>query len=91
MTSATGDLVIERRRLARAVHLDVSKGVGPGTRFQVTGGSQQREVAHEEEGKRCNCPDHVVRGQLCKHLLAVELHEGNQAVVRALRRLVPCP
>ena len=39
----------------------------------------------------CDCPDHLVRGAECKHLLATRLNCGDPDVVKALRMLVPEP
>jgi DNA-binding phage protein len=37
---------------------------------------------------RCDCGDHLWREQICKHILAALLREGNERVVRALGGVV---
>jgi hypothetical protein len=43
-----------------------------------------------EDGRcYCDCIDAQVRGDACKHSLLVRLLAGDEAVVRALREIVP--
>jgi hypothetical protein len=37
---------------------------------------------------RCDCGDHLWRDQICKHILAALIREGNERVVRALGSVV---
>jgi DNA-binding phage protein len=37
---------------------------------------------------RCDCGDHLWREQICKHILAALLREGNDEVIAALGGLV---
>lgn len=88
---------VDLDRLERGLAL-VAERVGEG-RYRVSGGAQDHwvdlvTVAHP----RCDCGDHVWRDQVCKHILAALLREGNEHVVRALatvvtraRQAVPVP
>ena len=74
-------------RLERGLTLHAAR-VGDG-RYRVTGGSGDHWVdlftaAHP----RCDCGDHVWRDQVCKHILAALLREGNEHVVRALATVI---
>ncbi len=78
---------VDLDRLERGLSLHAER-VGEG-RYRVTGGSQDHWVdlftaAHP----RCDCGDHVWRDQVCKHILAALLREGNDRVVAALGRLL---
>ena len=78
---------VDLDRLERGLAL-VAERVGEG-RYRVTGGTQDHWVdlvtaAHP----RCDCGDHVWRDQVCKHILAALLREGNEHVVRALATVV---
>ena len=82
-----GAEMVDLDRLERGLAL-VAERVGEG-RYRVTGGSQDHWVdlvtaAHP----RCDCGDHVWRDQVCKHILAALLREGNEHVVRALATVV---
>ena len=71
--------------LARAVHLDCQPaGFG---RYLVG----DRVVLVDGRYLRCGCPDHLIRGAECKHLLATRLNCGDPDVVRALRALIAEP
>ena len=49
---------------------------GPST-FRVRSFTRDRSYRVQLNGKlRCNCPDHRIRGETCKHLVAVALVEG---------------
>ena len=74
---------VDLDRLERALALRAGR-IGPG-RYRVTGGAQDHWVdlaspAHP----RCDCGDHTWRDQVCKHILAALLREGDPRVVTAL-------
>ncbi len=78
---------VDLDRLERGLAL-VAERVGEG-RYRVSGGAGDHWVdlvtaAHP----RCDCGDHVWRDQVCKHILAALLREGNEHVVRALATVV---
>lgn len=78
---------VDLDRLERGLAL-VAERVADG-RYRVTGGAGDHWVdlvtaAHP----RCDCGDHVWRDQVCKHILAALLREGNERVVRALGHVV---
>jgi uncharacterized Zn finger protein len=78
---------VDLDRLERGLALRAER-VGDG-RYRVTGGSQDHWVdlftaAHP----RCDCGDHVWRDQVCKHILAALLREGDARVVGALATVV---
>ena len=78
---------VDLDRLERGLALRAER-VGEG-RYRVTGGTQDHWVdlftaAHP----RCDCGDHVWRDQVCKHILAALLREGDARVVGALATVV---
>lgn len=74
-------------RLERSLQLR-SVRVGPG-RYRVAGGRQTHWVDLYTTGlPRCDCGDHLWRDQICKHILAALLREGDEHVLGALRELV---
>ncbi len=78
---------VDLDRLERGLALRAER-VGEG-RYRVTGGAQDHWVdlftaAHP----RCDCGDHVWRDQVCKHILAALLREGDARVVGALATVV---
>ena len=78
---------VDLDRLERGLALRAER-VGDG-RYRVTGGAQDHWVdlfttAHP----RCDCGDHVWRDQVCKHILAALLREGDARVVGALATVV---
>ena len=78
---------IDLSRLERSLELEGSR-VGPG-RYRVTGGVQPHWVdLFSAELPRCDCGDHLWREQICKHILAALLREGDERVLAALRGLV---
>lgn len=79
--------MIDPARVARAVCLEVEL-IGDG-RFLVTGGAGP----HVTDGATCDCADHQLRGNVCKHLLAVRLAVLEPDLRAAIRALVedPCP
>lgn len=77
---------VDLDRLERAVALQAGR-VGPG-RYRVSGGSQHHWVDLASLGHpRCDCGDHLWRDQVCKHILAALLREGDPAVVAALAQV----
>ena len=77
---------IDAERLERSLQL-AGERVGTG-RYRVTGGAQDHWVdLYTTSHPRCDCGDHLWREQLCKHILAALLREGNDRVVAALGRL----
>lgn len=68
-------------RLRRAADLTVKPSRQAGL-YQVTGGLEP----HLTSATTCDCPDHS-RGRICKHRLAVQLHEGESETVASLRLL----
>ena len=82
---AAGGVDLDRLERGLALH---AERVGDG-RYRVTGGAQDHWVdlftaAHP----RCDCGDHVWREQVCKHILAALLREGDARVVGALATVV---
>jgi hypothetical protein len=74
---------VDLDRLERGLAL-VGERVGHG-RYRVTGGSQIHWVdLYSSAHPRCDCGDHLWREQICKHILAALLREGDERVVRAL-------
>ena len=78
---------VDLDRLERGLALRADR-VGEG-RYRVSGGTQDHWVdlftaAHP----RCDCGDHVWRDQVCKHILAALLREGDARVVGALATVV---
>jgi hypothetical protein len=78
---------VDLDRLERGLALD-SERIGHG-RYRVRGGAQDHWVdLYSTSHPRCDCGDHLWREQVCKHILAALLREGDDRVVRALGRLV---
>jgi helicase len=68
---------VDPYRLRRALDLNVS---GPdGEAFCVTGGLEPHQVLLRQDGLHCDCPD-FGDGILCKHVLAVRLSRGDEAL-----------
>lgn len=87
LVALDGADAVDPERLERGLGL-VAERVGEG-RYRVSGGAGDHWVdlvtaAHP----RCDCGDHVWRDQVCKHILAALLREGNEHVVRALATVV---
>ena len=77
---------VDLDRLERGLALQ-SERVGHG-RFRVRGGAQDHWVdLYSTSHPRCDCGDHLWREQLCKHILAALLREGNDRVVSSLGHL----
>lgn len=78
---------VDTARLERSLALKGSR-VGDG-RYHFTGGAQEHWVdLYTASYPRCDCGDHLWREQICKHILAALLREGNERVVRALGGVV---
>jgi hypothetical protein len=78
---------VDLDRLERGVMLTCER-VGHG-RFRVAGSAGDHWVdLYSTSHPRCDCGDHLWRDQICKHILAALLREGNERVVRALASLV---
>ena len=78
---------VDLSRLERGVGLEVTV-VGPG-RYAVRGGTEPHWVDLRTPNQpRCDCGDHLWREQVCKHILAALLREGDERVLRALGDLV---
>lgn len=79
--------VLDLARLERGLELRADR-VSAG-RYRVTGGDQPHWVdLCTAELPRCDCGDHLWRDQVCKHILAALLREGDERVLAALRELV---
>jgi hypothetical protein len=78
---------IDLPRLERSLALRTQR-VGHG-QYKVSGGAVAHWVdLYGANQPRCDCGDHVWREQVCKHILAALLREGNEGVVGALSHLV---
>ena len=74
-------------RLERCLHLHAVR-LTPG-RYRVVGGAHTHWVdLYTASLPRCDCGDHLWRDQICKHILAALLREGDERVLSALRELV---
>lgn len=74
---------LDQRRLERSLNLQAERA-GQG-RYRVAGGQQEHWVdLYTQAHPRCDCGDHLWRDQICKHILAALLREGNERVVGAL-------
>jgi hypothetical protein len=80
-------VAIDPDRLERSLQLHASRA-GPG-RFRVEGGAHTHWVdLYTSDLPRCDCADHLWREQVCKHILAALLREGDERVLAALRQLI---
>lgn len=78
---------VDLARLERGLGLRV-RPTGPG-RYRVSGGEEVHWVDLRSMGHpRCDCGDHLWRDQVCKHILAALLREGDERVLRAVSTLV---
>lgn len=78
---------IEPGRLERCLGL-VVEPAGRG-RYRVCGGTEPHWVdLHSRLVPRCDCGDHLWREQICKHILAAMLREGDERVIREVGGLV---
>ena len=77
---------VDLDRLERSLELRGER-VGQG-RYRVTGGRTDHWVdLYSSAHPRCDCGDHLWREQVCKHILAALLREGDETVVRSLGRM----
>lgn len=83
------DLQIDLLRLARAVHLDAER-TGYGHTYFVRSSEDKRDYLVNLEKDECSCEDRQ-RGNYCKHILAAQLREGDETVIRRLRWFIPLP
>ncbi len=79
--------VVEPGRLRRAVHLNAAPMDVDS--WLVSDGSQDHTVNVVDGTCVCDCFDFRIHGDGCKHSLLVRLLGGDEAVVRALREIVP--
>ena len=78
---------VDLDRLERGLALQ-SERIGHG-RYRVRGGAQDHWVdLYSTSHPRCDCGDHLWREQVCKHILAALLREGDERVVRSVAALV---
>lgn len=78
---------VDRDRLERSLGLQVQYA-GRG-RYRVSGGERPHWVdLHTGEQPRCDCGDYQWREQICKHILAACLREGDEQVISGLADLV---
>ena len=78
---------VDLARLERCLQLHAVR-VSPG-RYRVEGGEQIHWVdLYSAAIPRCDCGDHLWRDQICKHILAALLREGDERVLASLRDLV---
>ena len=78
---------VDLNRLERCLHLRAAH-LSPG-RYRIEGGEQTHWVdLYTTSFPRCDCGDHLWRDQICKHILAALLREGDERVLAALRQLV---
>ena len=78
---------IDLARLERALELECGR-IGRG-QYRVTGGFRSHWVdLFTAALPRCDCGDHLWREQICKHILAALLREGDERVLTAVRGLV---
>jgi hypothetical protein len=78
---------IDPARLERGLDL-YARRIAPG-RYRVVGGSMIHWVdLYTDRLPRCDCGDHLWRDQVCKHILAALLRQGDERVLTAIRALV---
>jgi hypothetical protein len=78
---------VDLGRLERSLRLE-GRRIGEG-QYHVVGGDHEHWVdLYTASMPRCDCGDHLWREQICKHILAALLREGNDTIVRALGALV---
>jgi hypothetical protein len=83
--AATGG--VDPGRLERGLGLHLER-VGDG-QYRATGGMQDHWVdLYNAAHPRCDCGDHLWREQVCKHILAAMLREGDERVIGAVAALV---
>jgi uncharacterized Zn finger protein len=78
---------VDTLRLERSLSLR-AQPLGHG-RYRVAGGAEPHWVdLYTARKPRCDCGDHLWRDQVCKHILAALLREGDERVLREVGRLV---
>lgn len=78
---------VDLARLERGLGLRAHPA-GPG-RYRVSGGAETHWVdLRSARQPRCDCGDHLWRDQICKHILAALLREGDERVLHAVSTLV---
>ncbi|HEU4589047.1 MAG TPA: SWIM zinc finger family protein [Gemmatimonadales bacterium] len=78
---------VDPSRLERGLALHLER-VGDG-QYRATGGTQDHWVdLYNAAHPRCDCGDHLWREQVCKHILAAMLREGDERIVAAVAELV---
>ena len=79
---------IDLDRLERGVQL-VCEKVDAG-RYRVTGGAHEHwvDLGATGAGPKCDCGDYLWRDQVCKHILAAMLQEGNTSVISRIGAMV---
>ena len=77
---------IDLDRLERSLGLRGER-IGRG-RYRVAGGRDVHWVdLYNASHPKCDCGDHLWRDQVCKHIIAALLREGNEQVLTMLPRL----
>ncbi len=78
---------VDPGRLERGLSLHLER-VGDG-QYRAMGGAQAHWVdLYNTAHPRCDCGDHLWREQVCKHILAAMLREGDERILRAVGTLV---
>lgn len=78
---------IDLKRLERGLSLE-GRALGDG-RYRVEGGQEPHWVdLRTPNYPRCDCGDYLWREQVCKHILAALLREGDPSVIGAVGKLV---
>jgi hypothetical protein len=80
---------IDPIRLARAVHLDAIRR--DDVTWRVTGVDSFHVVTDGDTGLLCDCRDFAIRGGPCKHVIRIDLANGDREMISALRLLIPNP
>jgi helicase len=82
------DIPVDPYRLKRAIELSVKRGAR--NQWDVSGGSEPRQVSQQAETLVCSCPD-FAKGNTCKHLLAVSLHLHDPVLEQAISKMKDTP
>jgi helicase len=83
IVSADWPTGIDPYRLRRALDLKVASDDGF---YRVSGGLEPHTVKHANGVLHCDCPD-AAKGKICKHVLAVRLHQKDRQVKKLARLL----
>ena len=81
--------MIDLLRLMKAVHLD-ARPQGGGI-WHVEGPDSLHVVHVADSGPICDCWDCMSGTARCKHVIRVDLANGDRDTIKALRRLLPVP